>query len=487
VSFQDWTENSPEFTSSYDVSSPTGWQSFYSRYVGPTGNFPLRRIIEIAQQHGVKSVLVETRYIDADWRSEHASFYSTTFTRYPSVAHRAHFFTEPLPADLGDVSQLRDAYKGYTVLRPLKSSPVGRTMIEPPPELGTATRCEAIEQVDVLGWQMSVRGMPFISQDAQYLRCAHADMWMVLRHAFLRRQLSRKLPSDIHDAAMGGVVNDRQVPSEGLSHHQMMAAMSVLGLSPATLSLPKTAADNANAGDLGLFQILCRYVNSNITPMVYSGNHIWIIVAYARVASAGHGNLTLYRHDDAMGPYIRVDDPWNEPSPDHTPWAQVIMPLPPKIYMTAERAEAIGRWWFEEWITTADPANPLSQAHQQGDFTVRIYGIDSSEYKFALDSRTGFDSDVARQYRLAPWPRNLWVIEAVDRKLRGTASGSVLGEVIIDPTANHYPSRLDPGILAAHAPGYWMRRTPDEDSQQSGACGDGFYETGRPDFAASVP
>jgi hypothetical protein len=125
--------------------------------------------------------------------------------------------------------------------------------------------------------------------------------------------------------------------------------------------------------------------------------------------------------------------------------------------------------------------------HQQGDFAVRIYGIDSSEYKFALGARTGFDLEVARQYRLAPWPRNLWVIEAVDRKLRGTAGGSVLGEVIIDPTANHYPSQFDPGILAAHVPGYWMRRTPDEDSQQSGSCGDGCYATGRPDLAASVP
>ncbi|WP_156671322.1 MULTISPECIES: hypothetical protein [unclassified Mycobacterium] len=331
--------------------------------------------------------------------------------------------------------------------------------------------------------------MPFISQDAQYLRCAHADMWMVLRHSYLRHQVGRKLPSTVHDAAKGGVVANRQLPSEGLTHPQMMAGMSLLGLSPATLQLPKDSAENAKLGDLGLFQILCRYVNSNITPMVYSqvGGHIWLIVAYTRAPSAAHPHVTLYRHDDALGPYLRIDDPWNESIPSHKSWAQVIMPLPPKIYMTAERAEAIAQWWFSEWFSTADQGNPLWQTRQQGEFRVRTYGIDSSEFKFALDSRPGFDSDVARQYRLAPWPRNLWVVEAVDRRYRGVAGGSVLGEVIIDPTANHYPSPSEPGILAAHVPGFWMRQSVDDDTQQQGACGEGRYETGRPDYSNQLP
>jgi hypothetical protein len=117
---------------------------------------------------------------------------------------------------------------------------------------------------------------------------------------------------------------------------------------------------------------------------------------------------------------------------------------------------------------------------------LRTYGIDSSEFKFGLNSRTAFDPDVALQYRLAPWPRNLWVVEAQDRQYRGDAGGSVLGEVLVDPTANHYPSQFDPGILAAHVPGFWMRQSTDDDSQQSGNCGEGRYETGRPDYSAGL-
>jgi hypothetical protein len=239
VAFNDWAESPPEFVTRYDVSAGD-WSQFFNRYTAGTMDAPLLRIINIAAAHGVQSVLVETRYIDADWRSEHAKFYSTTYTRYPSVAHRAHFFTVPLPTDLGDLSSLVAAYKGYTVLRPLPSQPVGRTMIEPPPELSDGTRCEAIEVVDVLGWKMSVRGMPFVSQDAQYLRCAHADMWMALRHSYLRHQIGQKLPAQIHDATTGGVVIGRELPSEGLSPHQMMSGLSALGLSPAVLPLPKT-------------------------------------------------------------------------------------------------------------------------------------------------------------------------------------------------------------------------------------------------------
>ncbi len=217
--------------------------------------------------------------------------------------------------------------------------------------------------------------------------------------------------------------------------------------------------------------------------MVFSENHVWLVVGYTRQSSGAHPRLTLYRHDDAAGPYIRIDDPWNEPSTSHKPWKQVILPLPPKIYMTGERAEAMGRWWFEQWLQTADPANPLRQTSDQGDLAFRTYGTDSSEFKFALASRAGFDPTVARKYRLAPWPRNLWVIEAVDRKLRGTPSGSVLGEVIVDPTANHYPSKHEPGILAAHAPGFWWLTCPDEDKDESGTCTEVVYVSGRQDLS----
>lgn len=443
---------------------------------------PLLRVIGIAIAHGVQSVLVETRYIDADWRSEHARFYTTTYMRYPSVAHRAHFFTKPLPPDLSDLSDLTDSYKGYSVLRPLAVQPVGRTMIEPPPELADGIRCEAVESVDVLGWKMTVRGMPFISQDAQYMRCAHSDMWMVLRHSYLRHQLGQKLPAQIHDATMGGLVVGRQLPSEGLSVAQMMAGLATLGLSPATLPLPETLADSNAQGILGLFGILCRYVNSNISPMVVSKNHVWVIVGYTRQPSAAHPNVTLYRHDDALGPYLPIADPWSEPLAQHNPWAVALLPLPPKIYMTAERAELSGRWWFDRWLNTAAPDNPAVLANASNNLTFRTYGINSSEFKFGLASRSGFDPAVASRYRMTPLPRNLWVIEAIDRNLRNSSPDFVHGEVLIDPTASFKATQEEPGIIAAHAPGFLWLKAPDVDLETQEGCAATPYASGRPEY-----
>ena len=114
----------------YDVTVPGTWDELVEFYAGGAGSRPLERVVEIARGHGVRSVVVEQRYLDPDWRSEHGAFHGRLFRRHPSVCHRWHLFTDDVPADL---SELRpEAYRGYVVLRPLPSTPVGRTMIAPP-------------------------------------------------------------------------------------------------------------------------------------------------------------------------------------------------------------------------------------------------------------------------------------------------------------------------------------------------------------------
>ena len=478
MGFSEWTPDD-DAAAPVDVTVPGQWDALLDRYTNGRGSAPLSRVFDIAQQHGVVAVLIERRYIDLDWRSEHSRFYSTTFVRYPSVCHRLHFFIRPLPTDLGDLSGLREAYCGYSVMRPLPSSPVGRTMIPPPPELDDGIRCEATDTLDVLGWPMTVTAMPFVSQDAQYLRCAHADMWMTFYLAHLSQGLPRRLPAEIHDATMGGVVVDRQVPSQSLSQHQMLGGLNLLGLSPGVLPLPRSAVESQAAGSLSLFAIMCRYVNSNLPPIVCSTNHVWLVVGYTRAPSAAHTALTLYRHDDASGPYIRVEDPWNEPQPQHRPWTTALLPLPPKIYMTAERAEAAARLWFDARVASASATDPMAEASAAGELTYQLYGLRASAYKQALVARNDFDPAVARAYRTSMWPRSIWVVEAVDRRRRKAGAASVLGEVIIDPTANHDPNAYEPGILAVHGPGLYVGLSPDRQVETRLTPGSSPYRSGR--------
>lgn len=457
--FFDWTPDD-EPASVVDVRDDAGWDDIRSSYSPGRHNPPLERIIEVAQQHGVTYVLVEYRYIDKDFRNEHSRFYSTTFRRYPSVCHRLHFFASDEEPNLALLGDLADAYRGYSVMRPLETSPVGRTMVSPPPELDGATVCTARDVVHLFGTELVVVAAPFTSQDEQYLRCAHASQWMVLYHAFLHGELPRRLPGDIQDASLGGVVVGRQVPSEGLSVNQMLGGLDSLGMSPGVLRLPRDRATSQAADRLGLFAIICRHVNSQMPPIVVSDSHAWVVVGY-RTEGAGpaHDNTVLYRNDDAAGPYVRVDDPWNEPHPDRSPWNVAITTLRQKVYMTAERAEALGTYWLDKLV----PVTPLfGEADKANRLTYRTYAIRSREYKKRRGPSSGL-GEISEHYRMANWPAYVWVVEAIDRDLRAAREPCVLGEAIIDATAHHLADEYAPALLALHGSGRMAATTPDHE------------------------
>lgn len=436
------------------MSDPARWEALRAEYAHEPWSGPLERVFEIARSHGVVCVVKEPRYIDADWRSQLAHFYNGSFRRYPSVCHRLHFFTEPVDPSLSDLSDAQAAYRGYTILRPLAVAPVGRTMVAPPPDLRGAVRCEGEETINLYGWPLRVRAMPFISQDTQLLRCAHASAWMVLRHATMVHGQPKRLPAEIYDAALGGVVVGRQLPSDGLSSHQLLSAITTLGLSPTTKVLPRTREQEATAGELRLHAMLCRYINSQLPPIVISESHAWTVVAYERKPSAGNPAITLWRHDDARGPYIQVDDPWDEKEDAHRPWVAAYLPLLPKAYIDAERAEAVGRTWVDQFRAHFPNYgdSTLAEADNRPDLlersTLRTYLVEASEFKRALVDR-GAPSELTAALRRAELSRYLWVIEVVDRRERTAGRPDVIGEILLDATLTQFEPQGDPSAIAA--------------------------------------
>jgi hypothetical protein len=459
----------------YDVTVDGAWEQLVDFYAGETPSAPLERIVALAREHGVRSLVVEQRYLDPDWRSEHAAFHGRLFRRHPSVTHRWHLFTTDV--DPADLTRLDPAgYRGYAVMRPLPATPVGRTMITPPPGLEGGVRCEAAERLSLFGTPLEVRAMPFLSQDAEYLRCAHATLWMVLRHAHLAHGVPRQLSSAVHDAALGGVIVGRQVPSEGLSVQQMMAGATTLGLSPGLVHLPATRAENDEAGMLTLGAILCRYVNSQAPPIVISRAHAWVVVGYRRVSSQSGSGVRLWRHDDARGPYLEVADPFDEVDEAHRPWQAAILPLLPQVYVTAERAEAAGEHWFRGYVSQADADEPIAAA----DLTWRTYSTRADEWLERLPGR-GVDPELARLYRLTPMPEYVWIVEAVDRAARAAGGLDVVGEAILDSTASTHHEPLLSGLIALHGGRIAHRIGPDHGQRREIRIeAPGHYATGRP-------
>jgi hypothetical protein len=482
--FFDWTPG-PEPVQVVPIQHPDDYQALKRFYAHSPGSRPLDRVFEVASEHQVRSVVVEYRYIDVDYRDEHSRFYSTTFRRYPSVAHRLHFFTDDVKPDCSNLSDLKGAYRGYSVMRPLERSPVGRTVLTPPPELlgNDATATLVTDRVNLLGETFQVRGAPFISQDAQYMRCAHAATWMVLYHGHLLYGLPRRLPGDIHDAGIGGYVTAKQLPSAGLSVPQMLSGLHELGMPADRVHLPPDRVSSKAAGALSLMAVLCRYVNSQTPPIVVSHSHAWVVVGYRNLGTGpAHDNIVFYRNDDAMGPYIRVTDPWNEPLTAHSPWLLALPPMPRKVYLPAERAELLGWRWLMR-AARKENAAPLLDAERDGRLTFMTYAIRSTDYKAGLPSR-GMQSDVARAYRFAQMSRYIWVTEAIDRAARDARAPCVLGEAIIDATAHQHTDAYDDeaeALLGLHVPGRALLHPPDFSGYVDvGYDGFGAYRTSCP-------
>lgn len=463
--FFEWTPG-PNPVHVVPINAPVDYEpltSFYAPY--PHGSGPLNRVFEIAVEHGVRSVVVEYRYIDVDYRDEHSRFYSTTFRRYPSVSHRLHFFTEEVAVDCSNLAELKDAYRGYSVMRPLERGPVGRTMLTPPPELleDDATVATVTDKVNLLGESFTVDAAPFMSQDAQYLRCAHAATWMVLYHAHLLHGMPRRLPGDIHDAGIGGVVTGKQLPSAGQSVPQMLNGLHQLGMPADRVLLPSERPESKSLGFRSLMAVLCRYVNSQTPPIVVSEQHAWVVVGYKNTGTGpAHDNIVLYRNDDSVGPYIRVPDPWNEPHRAHSPWKLALPPMPRKVYLPAEQAELLGWRWLMRAARTEN-ATEILEAARDSRLTWMAYAIKATDYKEALPTR-GMHADVVKAYRYAQMSRYIWVIEAIDRDLRDSRDPCVLGEAIIDATAHQLTDvddDQDEALSALHVPNRAMLHPPD--------------------------
>ena len=68
-------------------------------------------------KNDAKSVFVEKKYTDKDYRDTFSNFYSKKLAAYPSTTHRMHFFTSFVQKD--DLYRLEthsNDYIGYTVV-----------------------------------------------------------------------------------------------------------------------------------------------------------------------------------------------------------------------------------------------------------------------------------------------------------------------------------------------------------------------------------
>ncbi len=431
---EDWSDDpGPELFDLPDDLSRL-FDCFHHRLAGGT---PFEVMMRIAVGCGANKVMLERGYIDVDYRSEFVNFYAQTFRALPDRCQRLHF----IDADA-------ERYFGFSVMRPIIGRPISRTVLAPPPGLAPHVSCLTRTRASPYGYVFAVRGFPFISQDYQYGRCAHAAIWMVALYFHLAFRKPRYYISDIVDAARESAYVFRHTPSSGLTHLQISAALDALGMSPINYIL-----DDLPVGETAE-TIACRYLNSRLPVILLGDSHARVLIGYG---SDTDGKLFFICNDDARGPYRAIGDaqmPYVDKDVGTPNWERLVVPTPGRIYLSAESAEREGWLALEQEMRKHPHLKQLVKRCEHGEFRLRTYATEIGEYKHKLRSR-GLSSDLCSWHARIGSSHWVWVVELQEKEATAKGIDCVVGEVVIDATSDD----IKPNFLVANLPGKMMRWT----------------------------
>ena len=421
--------------------TPDEWRKGLEPYLGSRNDSPLLRCLQVALDNKAMTMVIETRYIDVDYRSEYSAYFSRLFKKVPSSTHRVHFFSGKiktqqiwdLPRDHG--------YLGYVVIRPTPNGPISRAMLRPPKDIYDAMRAQVTEEVSFFGQPLEVTGVPFAQQDTQLGSCAHAAAWMCHYTAHLRQEVERRPRAEFSLLADASLHPSRSLPTQGLTVTQLSDLFRRVGLpaifyalgslpsrqlpwGPSPPSPPENPTPHAHpiedpapgTWDRGVVPVICRYLNSGVPVLVGTEDHAFVICGYRREPSRP-GWVEFYRNDDQRGPYLPIADVLADVDPvsghRYKPWQTLHVPLPEKIWLSAENAEAVGgrllRNLSELTVPVVEeiygsPVDSVERLITKERLALRTYVIRSNEFKSALATR-GVSRKIIRLYRVTGFSR----------------------------------------------------------------------------------
>jgi hypothetical protein len=455
----------------FHPSNSADWRSLS----GQCGGGPkFEGVLAVARSNRARTVVVENRYVDADFRSNFSTFWSKRFDTVPQFCRRVHFFRRALrdeqlhqlPADPG--------YLGYSVLRPGPHADghIGRTVLVPPASLRLATLATIDDEVSLFGNRLAVNGAPFSEQDGEYLRCAHAAIWACHYGAFRRGLVGRQLTSDLVALTPALLSAVRALPSPGMTLEQVQAVFAATG-QPALLywlnkmprvpgvEEPRPSARQAlrphGFWDTRLFSVICRYLNSGFPVMIANATHAFVLVGWLRRGK----RIRFVACDDQQRPYEVINSPFTD---TRAPWLAMMIPLPPKVYLSGEMAETWGHRTFRELGAASGVTKAWGDLNQAlattpKDASLRTFLRDARDYKSRLTDQDR-DAGVVRELRLARLPHYVWVVEAHDRTARDAGKPSVIAEILFDPNSSDHLNRR-PRSDAVSMPGLTVVTPPD--------------------------
>jgi len=405
-----------------------------------------------------KSVAIERHYIDKDYRDTFSNYHSKRFTTPNARCLRLHFFSKRISRkDLRKSESLQRGYCGYSVVRPTRPYCLGRTLLDPIklgyPHGGV---CLCDESLSIQGVPVSIRGFPFISQDADVTVCAQSALWMVIRYFSNRYSMYQEMyPYQITQLTRDYSIG-RLAPSEGLTDWQMAEALRQIGLSPLIYERESYPKDFEH--------IMYTYVESGIPVLASTNDHV--VACFGHFSDYGKAVNTKLRkfqrfsssffnqgfiiNDDNAIPYQRL--PLNnagksQPIDSMIPFKEVeafTAPLPPRVFLPAEQFETVASGLLKSSRFGIRSCSPSLRGRP---IVSRTFLTTGRSFKRYLDQRGMGHKLVFHVYCNMPLPHFIWVRELSTLDLY--RKHRIIGEVLWDATRNVYePS----GWLALHYP-----------------------------------
>ena len=295
---------------------------------------------------GCQTVLLEGHYIDRDFMEDVSVFYARNLVAPTNHCRRLHFFNLPPTKVRAEFRRLlnqrstikrdeyelrchmfsREHYQGFCVVRPLRGSPIGRTVLAcfPSSTDDGATRqfpCARDYTAHLTGVTLTVRGLAFQQQDVGVSACATTALWSALSKVRDLEDIGNATPAQITMmASRNNLPYGRAMPSEGLSVDQMCQAVQAIGVAPelfrafteasrtsTIVSLVRGYIHAATVSEISPVLILQRRGESHAVTVVGMRSRNATGSMAARTHDAADDVEALYVHDDRVGPAVRAE------------------------------------------------------------------------------------------------------------------------------------------------------------------------------------
>lgn len=297
------------------------------------------------------SVLEEPNYFDRDYLAEFSAFYSTSTRGYSNLCRRVHFFNINVTRDkirraasgsARVLKILQEAYLGFVIIRPIPSTPLGRTVLrwydEQFPSTPRVTSPSRPYHVHFTGITLTVTGLAWQQQDSAVGACATVGLWSMLHSSAFDDHHAIPTTAEITQAAhKRASLGARIFPSGGLTIYQICEAIKEQNLSPV---LMEGDIKNSSGHIIGFgkerFSSSCAAFIRSGYPVIIIGTrgsegHAICVVGFRSPPSNVGSSLIelqdaniryLYIHDDNLGPSVRfsieeiLDDDGDEDTPN---------------------------------------------------------------------------------------------------------------------------------------------------------------------------